>query len=95
MNNVETYRLIDSDEMRAGLQETHELVFKRVDGSGGKDMLIGPYATAAELDRDGAEWCAPSPRAWIAQTNRVALDLSHVDRRTASCPVASTSGRSR
>ena len=41
-------------------------MFKRVDGSGGKDMLIGPYATTSQLDR--MERAVRSePRAWIAQ----------------------------
>ena len=51
LRNIETYRLVDDEERERALKRRDELVFKRVDGSGGKDMLIGPYATTAELDR--------------------------------------------
>ena len=41
-------------------------VFKRVDGSGGKGLVFGSGASAAELDRLCADVSA-EPRAWIAQ----------------------------
>jgi uncharacterized circularly permuted ATP-grasp superfamily protein len=66
LNNVETYRLIDCDELDQAFKRRSELVFKRVDGSGGKDMLIGPYASTAELDRM-ERVVRSDPRAWIAQ----------------------------
>jgi uncharacterized circularly permuted ATP-grasp superfamily protein len=66
LNNVETYRLVDGDELEKAFKRRHELVFKRVDGSGGKDMLIGPHATKDELDRMERA-VRSNPRAWIAQ----------------------------
>ena len=51
-----------------------DLVFKRVDGSGGKGLVIGPTATGAELDELAVEVEA-DPRHWIAQ-RVVALSTS-------------------
>ena len=66
LGNVETYRLVDDDGARGGVRRRDELVFKRVDGSGGKDLLIGPHATDIELDPSSAP-SGRDPRAWIAQ----------------------------
>lgn len=64
--NVDTYRL-EEDEARAWvLAHLDELVVKPVDGSGGKGLVIGPQATAAELEELGAKVLA-DPRGWIAQ----------------------------
>lgn len=64
--NVDTYRL-EEDEARAWvLAHLDELVVKPVDGSGGKGLLIGPQATAAELEELRAKVLA-DPRGWIAQ----------------------------
>src|SRR6202034_1940759 len=51
-----------------------DLVFKRVDGSGGKGLVIGPAATGAELDELALDVEA-DPRHWIAQ-RVVALSTS-------------------
>jgi hypothetical protein len=48
------------------LDRLDELVVKPVDGSGGKGIVIGPRATAAELDALRARVSA-DPRGWIAQ----------------------------
>ena len=64
--NVDTYRL-EEDEARAWvLAHLDELVVKPVDGSGGKGLVIGPHATAAELEELRAKVLA-DPRGWIAQ----------------------------
>ncbi|MUN63858.1 circularly permuted type 2 ATP-grasp protein [Kocuria sediminis] len=64
--NVDTYRL-EEDEARAYvLDHLDELVVKPVDGSGGKGLVIGPQATAAELEELRAKVLA-DPRGWIAQ----------------------------
>ena len=64
--NVDTWRL-EEDEARAEvLDRLAELVVKPVDGSGGKGIVIGPSATAAELDTLRVRITA-DPRGWIAQ----------------------------
>ncbi|WIG15880.1 circularly permuted type 2 ATP-grasp protein [Kocuria rosea] len=64
--NVDTYRL-EEDEARAWvLAHLDELVVKPVDGSGGKGLVIGPHASAAELEELRAKVLA-DPRGWIAQ----------------------------
>ena len=72
--NVETYRLFDDDVRREAPGPPHELVFKRVDGSGGKGLIVGPLATHDELD-ELAPRSTAAPRAWIAQ-GTVALSTS-------------------
>jgi uncharacterized circularly permuted ATP-grasp superfamily protein len=74
LSNIRTFRLINEAERDEALARREELVFKRVDGSGGKDILIGPYATGAELDRLAVAVRA-HPRSWIAQRT-VALSTS-------------------
>ena len=66
LRNVETFRLIDDDQRGQALARMGELVWKRVDGSGGKGLVIGPHATREELKelRSAVE---RHPRAWIAQ----------------------------
>jgi len=66
LDNVETFRLVDDDERDEALRRRHELVFKPVDGSGGKGIVLGPYATAAELDAVAAA-VDRRPRSWVAQ----------------------------
>jgi uncharacterized circularly permuted ATP-grasp superfamily protein len=66
LRNVETYPLVDASVRRGVLKRRRELVFKRVDGSGGKDLVIGPTATGDELDAVMSA-IESSPRAWIAQ----------------------------
>ncbi|MCK9899836.1 hypothetical protein CC117_01200 [Parafrankia colletiae] len=66
LRNIDTYRLEDPEQRAHVLANLDSLVVKPVDGSGGKGIVIGPQATAAELD----ELCArvlADPRGWIAQ----------------------------
>lgn len=64
--NVDTYRLIEDAQRAEALRQSDEVVWKRVDGSGGKDVVIGPTASPTEL---AALRCAveANPRAWVAQ----------------------------
>jgi len=64
--NVETYRLEEADVCEWVVEHLGDLVLKPVDGSGGKGIVIGPVATAAELDVLRGKILA-DPRGWIAQ----------------------------
>ncbi len=66
LHNVETMHLVDNAVRKDALARRDELVFKRVDGSGGKGLVIGPAASGAELDEMALEVEA-DPRHWIAQ----------------------------
>jgi uncharacterized circularly permuted ATP-grasp superfamily protein len=66
LDNVETHRLDDPDERAWVLEHLEELVLKPVDGSGGKGIVIGPDATAAELTELRLA-VMEHPRQWIAQ----------------------------
>jgi len=74
LQNVETMHLVDDAVRRDALARRDELVFKRVDGSGGKGLVIGPAASGAELDELAVE-VDDDPRRWIAQ-RVVALSTS-------------------
>jgi uncharacterized circularly permuted ATP-grasp superfamily protein len=74
LHNVETMHLVDAGVRKEALARRDELVFKRVDGSGGKGLVIGPAAAGAELDELAADVEA-DPRSWIAQ-RVVALSTS-------------------
>lgn len=50
LQNVRTYRLEHPDELAYVLDHLDELVVKPTSESGGKGVVIGPHATAAELD---------------------------------------------
>ena len=97
--NVDTYDLLDPDQLGHVLDHLDELVLKPVDGSGGYGLVIGPHASPEQLDHLRAEVTA-DPRGWIAQ-GVVALSTSpthaggafaprHVDLR----PFAVNDGRS-
>jgi uncharacterized circularly permuted ATP-grasp superfamily protein len=64
--NVDTWRCGDEPAREEVLDRLHELVLKPVDGSGGKGIVIGPNASAKELDVLRAK-ILRDPRAWIAQ----------------------------
>jgi uncharacterized circularly permuted ATP-grasp superfamily protein len=72
--NVETMHLQEPVVRAEALARREELVFKKVDGSGGKGLVIGPAATGAELDELGL-LVEADPRHWIAQ-RVVALSTS-------------------
>ena len=64
--NVQTWRLEEPEHRAEVMDRLDELVVKPVDGSGGKGIVIGPRATAKELEklRNRIE---TDPRGWIAQ----------------------------
>ena len=64
--NVDTWRLEEDEAREEVLDRLAELVVKPVDGSGGKGIVIGPRATAAELDALRRR-VTTDPRGWIAQ----------------------------
>jgi len=64
--NVGTYRVEDPDVLAACLARADELVWKPVDGSGGKGLVIGTQATDAEV-AELVETVKQDPRGWIAQ----------------------------
>ena len=64
--NVDTWRLEEDEAREEVLDRLAELVVKPVDGSGGKGIVIGPRATAAELDALRRR-VTIDPRGWIAQ----------------------------
>ncbi|MEQ6901764.1 circularly permuted type 2 ATP-grasp protein [Nocardioides sp. YIM 152588] len=66
LRNVDTWRLDDPESREEVLDRLDELVLKPVDGSGGKGIVIGPRATAEELDVLRVK-LLEDPRAWIAQ----------------------------
>jgi len=64
--NVDTWRLEDDRSREEVLDRLDELVVKPVDGSGGKGIVMGPMASAEELDALRAR-VTQDPRGWIAQ----------------------------
>ena len=64
--NVPTYLLWDQEQRVDVLERLDELVVKPVAESGGYGMLIGPTATAAELEAV-RERIEADPRGYIAQ----------------------------
>jgi uncharacterized circularly permuted ATP-grasp superfamily protein len=64
--NVQTWRLEEPDALAEVLDRLPELVVKPVDGSGGKGLVVGSQATAAQLDRLRLT-LEKNPRGWIAQ----------------------------
>ena len=64
--NVDTWRLEEPDALAEVLDRLDELVVKPVDGSGGKGLVVGPRASASELDALRRTLC-DDPRGWIAQ----------------------------
>ncbi|MFX4377518.1 circularly permuted type 2 ATP-grasp protein, partial [Acinetobacter baumannii] len=50
LKNVPTFRCREADGLKYVLDNLGELVVKEVHGSGGYGMLIGPKATAAEIE---------------------------------------------
>ncbi|MDN5725073.1 MAG: circularly permuted type 2 ATP-grasp protein [Propionibacteriales bacterium] len=66
IKNVDTWRLEEPAAREEVMDRLDELVVKPVDGSGGKGIVIGPFATTAELDAL-RERVTADPRGWIAQ----------------------------
>jgi len=66
LQNVPTWQCAKPDDCAYVLEHLHELVIKEVHGSGGYGMLIGPRATAGELEAFRA-LLAEKPHNYIAQ----------------------------
>ncbi len=66
LRNIDTWRVGEPEAREEVLDRLHELVLKPVDGAGGKGIVIGPMASAAELEQLRDRVLA-DPRAWIAQ----------------------------
>src|SRR6478609_6658166 len=66
LKNVDTWRLEDPGALEEVLDRLDELVVKPVDGSGGKGLVVGPKASAAELATLKVR-LREDPRGWIAQ----------------------------
>jgi uncharacterized circularly permuted ATP-grasp superfamily protein len=81
LNNVPTWQLRRSEDLRYTLDHLAELVVKEVHGAGGYGMLIGPAASKAEIEDFRARIIA-APAKYIAQPT---LSLS-------SCPTFVASG---
>jgi len=64
--NVDTWRLEEPEAREEVMDRLHELVVKPVDGSGGKGIVIGPFASAEEIAALRRRVTA-DPRGWIAQ----------------------------
>ena len=66
IENVMTYRLDNPYQREWVLERLHELVIKNVGSSGGYDMLVGPHATAQEIEIF-REKILENPHQYIAQ----------------------------
>lgn len=66
LKNVDTWRCREPDSLAHVLDRLHELVVKKVDGSGGYGMLVGPHATHAEIEAFRAK-LKEDPANFIAQ----------------------------
>jgi uncharacterized circularly permuted ATP-grasp superfamily protein len=66
IRNVDTWRLEEDSAREEVMDRLDELVVKPVDGSGGKGIVIGPAADAAELAAL-RQRVLHDPRGWIAQ----------------------------
>jgi carboxylate-amine ligase len=66
LDNVPTYLCRDSEQRSEVLDRLDELVVKPVDGYGGNGVVIGPDASAAELE-EARERILAEPARWIAQ----------------------------
>jgi len=66
LRNVPTWRCDRPDDLAHVLDNIADLVVKPANEAGGKDLLIGPHATAAEHE-DYRRRLRASPRTWVAQ----------------------------
>ncbi|WP_298022253.1 circularly permuted type 2 ATP-grasp protein [uncultured Parasphingopyxis sp.] len=64
--NVETWRCREPDALKYVLENMADLVVKKVDGSGGYGMLVGPSATSEEVD-EFKKAVKANPNGYIAQ----------------------------
>ncbi|ROS77805.1 carboxylate-amine ligase [Curtobacterium sp. PhB130] len=90
LESVPTYRTSIEGERLSVLDRVGELVTKPVDGEGGRDVLIGPSASAPEVAERRRE-IAANPAGWVGQEvvqlsshptiGPAGLDPRHVDLR--------------
>ena len=66
LEQVKTYHCADTEQRRDVLARADELVFKPVDGYGGRGVLIGPKASDEEL-AEQRRLVEREPNHWIAQ----------------------------
>ncbi|WP_204758149.1 circularly permuted type 2 ATP-grasp protein [Heliomicrobium gestii] len=66
LQNVPTYLLRDREQREHVLARLDQMVVKKTTGAGGYGMLIGPKASAAEIE-DFAQAIRKDPKAYIAQ----------------------------
>jgi uncharacterized circularly permuted ATP-grasp superfamily protein len=66
LRNVRTWRCAEEDDLAYVLEHLGELVVKHTRGSGGYGMLVGPCASAGEIERF-AERLRATPADYIAQ----------------------------
>ena len=66
LENVATYRMEDPEARQYALDNVASLVFKPVDGSGGKGIVIGSQADSTARAKVRAA-VLENPRSWIAQ----------------------------
>jgi uncharacterized circularly permuted ATP-grasp superfamily protein len=81
LKNVPTWRCREEDSLKYVLEHLGELVVKEVNGSGGYGMLVGPHATARQIEEFALKVKA-DPSNYIAQPT---LQLS-------TCPTFSGAG---
>ncbi|MBL6787174.1 MAG: circularly permuted type 2 ATP-grasp protein [PS1 clade bacterium] len=90
LDNIETWRCSEKDQLAYVLDNLEDLVVKEVHGSGGYGMMVGPTASKAEVNRFRKKLKA-RPAAYIAQPTlalstvptltRAGLAPRHVDLR--------------
>jgi carboxylate-amine ligase len=66
LDSVPTYRCADPQELPLVIERVGELVTKPIDGYGGGGVLIGPVASAAQVQQRRNEINA-DPHRWVAQ----------------------------
>lgn len=66
LRSVATFDLLDDEDRSEVLERLAELVIKPRDGHGGRDVLIGPRASARQLVR-AREEIVRAPGNWVAQ----------------------------
>lgn len=66
IGSVPTFDLLDADRLEEALDRLDGLVAKPRDGAGGEDVLIGPAASAAEIEATRAA-LREHPENWIVQ----------------------------
>ena len=66
LKNVPTWRMDQADDKAYVLENLEDLVGKRVDGSGGYGMLIGPTSSRDEIE-EFREKITAHPAGYIAQ----------------------------